>query len=60
MTAQQMRDHAEECRTVAGYNIGFDTKRIWLDLAVTWEKMAAQKDNDTQDRPARDCAKTRL
>ena len=50
MTAQQMRDHAEECRTVASYYLSEDAKRIFLDLAKDWEKMADQKDDRARDK----------
>jgi hypothetical protein len=44
MTSKQMLDHAEECRVVSTYVLSEEIRRAYLELAITWERMARDKD----------------
>lgn len=48
MTAQQMRDHADECRQLSELSICLETVATYLRLADDWERMAAEKDQNNE------------
>jgi hypothetical protein len=51
--ASEYRQHAEECRAIARSMIDDGQREQLLNMAETWEQLAAERDQDKPPRPPR-------